>query len=147
MAVAVTALVLLTGAGTAHAAGPRLGVVYDCAFPSFIGEDYERGGIVFRSDGRYRYGTKVTNKRLAGRVRRGEYKVQGRFYNLPAIRFLTGPPVLRPEREDGAKSFLDPKKPYYLGIWAADAIDLPWDCYQVGTKAWREREKQQREQR
>jgi hypothetical protein len=58
---------------------------------------------------------------------------------------LTGPGILRPKREDGAKSFFDPAKPTYAGVWATNAIDLPWDCYQVGSKDWREREKEQRE--
>jgi hypothetical protein len=140
-------LALAATAPSARAAHPRLGVVYDCAFPTFLGDDYEQGGIVFRSRGRFRYGTEVKHKRLAGKIRRGKYKVKGTFYDLPAIQFLTGPKILRPDREDGAKSFFDPARPTYVGIWAASAIDLPWDCYQVGSKDWREREKEQRESR
>jgi hypothetical protein len=131
--------------GTANAAHPRLGVVSDCAFLSSIVDGYERGGVVFRKHGRYRYGAKVEHKRLAGKIRHGRYKVKGNYFDQRAIKFLTSPKILRPKREDGAKSFFDPAKPTYVGIYAADAIDLPWDCYQVGSKDWREREKQQRE--
>jgi hypothetical protein len=121
--------------------------VYGCAFPSMITDDYEQGGIVFRKHGRYRYGTKVKHKRLAGKIRGGKYRIKGTYFENRAIKFLTGPKILRPKRDDGAKSFFDPANPTYVGIYAKNAIDLPWDCYQVGSKDWREREKQQREDR
>jgi hypothetical protein len=124
-------LALGVAPGTAYAAGPRLGVVDDCTFPSFIVDDDERGGIVFGKHQRYRYGTKVKHKRLAGRIRGGRYKVKGKFSDKPAMKFLTGP---KPMREDGANSFVGPAGPTHVGIWA----DLPRDCYQLGSEQQRE---------
>jgi hypothetical protein len=83
----------------------------------------------------------VAHKQLAGKIRRGSYAVSGKTFGQPAIKFLSGPRFLRPKRDDGQKSFFDPHRLDYVGIWAANAIDLPWDCYQVGSKEWRDREK------
>ncbi len=145
VALGLAATLLAAGSGWAREPGPKLDVVYDCAFPSFLGGDYEQGGIVFTSSSRYKYGTKVKRKELAGRISRGRYEVKGKTFDLPAITFLTGPKILRPDREDEQRSFFDPAKPYYVGIWAENATDLPWDCYRAGSRQWRQRERDQRE--
>ena len=137
MAVLCVASGVLAGDGWAQKPSPTLGVVYDCAFPSFIGGDYEQGGIVFVSKSRYKYAAKVKRQRLAGTIRKGTYEVAGKTYGLPAMTFLTGPKLLRPQREDEQRSFFDRARPYYVGIWAENAVDLPWDCYRVGSKQWR----------